>query len=567
MEHIQQLFSSADHIISEVRSLKSRNASLERKQTTYGEKIRKMGLEIETCKSVIATLEAEKAELKFKAEGLHDNLADLKVEKELSAEKLIEKDAQIDELQKRILELTVPVTKSVTDHFFDILSSIGISKDFIDELIKVGCVTFTGSSVTQAMLGERWGDTFDIDIITFFSADTCKFFTSHGYDVQVNRNDYIGFLPTFTVHRATKMIGETLVKFDIIAPASLLGRNSSSRDSKSDVKRIIRLIEMYDFTFCWNFFDGVDFWTLCKESLEKKTHFGRIPGGIHSSPGRYEKYEKRGFKFDIGMTRPKSKLEKLEGSLPPLCSMGDCERADIGDIGDKPASSSGFDFRPVVCAIKDTIISIGGNVAEIDGLLKLNGVYLTGSVVVQALLEEKWDSLSSSPPDIDIIAFDKGPIFAFLLEHGYTVKNMDGIYRLGASVYSATKVGFPKIDVLFPRGHVVSAVSTTEGRLKTAIKFVDLFDFEFCRVLFDGKKVHGANIARFALQNKTHYECLNFGPCARKVAHFPFYEERLSSKARQDKYEKRGFKFLEKKLGSVRVYPETFSTKYAIKET
>lgn len=137
---------------------------------------------------------------------------------------------------------------------------------------------------------------------------------------------------------------------------------------------------------------------------------------------------------------------------------------------------------------------------------------ITGSLIVQALLNETWES------DIDIVTTDKTfcslPFGKWLTCVGYTerYKDIPGLFNVINGEINGNGGRSVKIDII---------------QVENIQNHIAMYDFDFCKVRFDGSEIHISN-----------YDAIESKSCSvtRKSNRFHNLNERVA------KYRKRGFK-------------------------
>lgn len=201
-------------------------------------------------------------------------------------------------------------------------------------------------------------------------------------------------------------------------------------------------------------------------------------------------------------------------------------KKDLNDDTSQEASSSQIQkpLRKISLNIEENIGA--DNYKHLKNLLEIKGVFLTGSLLLQSYLGEKWDNV-----DIDIIACDKTEVIEYLIRNGYSVKLFEfAKYSKLSHVYRATgPEGYVPIDILVPFENITMRRETPDECYELARYVVSNFDFEFCKMLYDGQNIHIIN--RYAVDNKTHI--------GKPICHGNIH----TSDKRILKYKNRGFSF------------------------
>jgi hypothetical protein len=207
--------------------------------------------------------------------------------------------------------------------------------------------------------------------------------------------------------------------------------------------------------------------------------------------------------------------------------------------------------RSVAPAIKisENILGCIGHKAYaiLQAALKIKGVYLTGSLLLQAYIGEVWDNF-----DIDLIACDKKTVFDFFMINGFSVSIVAyGNYSKVSHVYRATdSTNTIKFDILVPFKNIGMPRKTREECYNLALYVVSQFDFDFCKMLYDGCNAHIIN--RNAVDGKVHHR--------KPVSHGNI----VTSQERIQKYIARGFGFVEDDLDQkIDIHNNLFVTQLA----
>lgn len=307
-EEMQRIKLESESSIDASSDLRIELASLTERLAIRDELIAQLNADASKQFELITQLKEENARLKADASKQSEVIAQLKAENAQFKADLVTRDFKIGraiEAMKFFVDTPKEKTKTMFDVLRERVVEYGVDWELFRQLSNVHCTYITGSLVTQSMLGEKWENdamSHDIDLITFNLGNVDSALRYAGYNVQtINRG---GYGSGWDVYKYSKVIPGSsseisrVVFFDVIVCPM---RKTEIGREREHLRMMIR---NFDFTFCWNYFDGKAFYTLSHESLKNKRHSGKIPESSRTNQAREKTYASRGFTYDYTLDRP-----------------------------------------------------------------------------------------------------------------------------------------------------------------------------------------------------------------------------------------------------------------------
>lgn len=168
-------------------------------------------------------------------------------------------------------------------------------------------------------------------------------------------------------------------------------------------------------------------------------------------------------------------------------------------------------------SLKERLRNTGLNIDEFLEVVKESNCIIAGGLILQVYSRQNWEE-----SDMDIFAFGDCLVETYLTKQKFDktvhVSNLKNNYE----GYTAERI----CEYITPTGFKIQVMWST-GYEKKAVDYLDKFDFEFCKIGYDGKDL--SIVGYDAIQNK--------------YSNFDF-EKRTptgTTYKRLIKYEKRGF--------------------------